>query len=179
MGVYVTSSGNLIVDGSGAPIECSECPCDNGPVGTINCCLNELMAACYSFSIAGITDNAATCSGGHCSDLNGSYTMNWVSACIWRSDEVVIGFCDGCGDSVKATLQVSNSTLFDPCGANKCQLLMTITQDGADDTCFRYSITYRACLAKTDDPLAPIVLSFVSGSAECANYPATITLNAC
>lgn len=179
MAIYVNSAGKPIINSSGAPIDCSTCPC--GPVGTVTCCHNALLSACYTFPIAGITTNTAGCVGNLCPSLNDTYTMNHVSGCTWRSAEKVIGLCTDCGDSVKATLdiQAANFTFFCDSSSLKCVWRVVITQDGAGDPCNDYAITYIGCFLKTDDPLTDKVLTFDSSNTLCKDFPATITLSAC
>lgn len=184
MAIYVNSSGQPIINSSGAPIDCSHCPCDEEEEGTITACHNDLVSACMSIPVAGFTDNggdAQPCGPVLCSDKNDTWVLNWVSGTTWQDTKAIA--CPGgeCVDTIIATLSISSLPGFlGPCfDANKCLWRLTMGGDNAEEDCGGSTTVWEACFPKTDDPMTPKVLTLLSNGAMCSTPPATVTVSPC
>lgn len=82
--------GKVVVDGTGKPIDCVDCPCSTGMSCVCTC------SACPAGAPAQWTVTLTTLTNGACGDcavLNITFTLNYVSGCLWEADPVA--FCAG------------------------------------------------------------------------------------
>lgn len=162
----------LILDSLGRAVLCDDCPCgsptsvlssDSGSesgVDVFNSCEECRTAGlpdCYQFTISGIT-------GSDCANVNGTHTLTREStSCLFRSAD----FGLTCFGSFGGNFQLNRIGIDFPSGVWRLSLVGLTTE------AYYELAEGEPCLGET------LVFNFVSTSACCGNWPATLTLTPC
>ena len=150
-----TTGGKLIVDNSGRPIECPDCPCDDVPPG--GSCAGCTGTAPDTFLVDNPTLSNQTCSGCTLANLLVNRTLTRVDnptdpfvVCQWKGPlfnicednegQWILEYIDNGIDPAhwRLTLADTNSGPWTLNGSQSCQSTMTLSGGGGGSECSGY-----------------------------------------
>lgn len=157
------NAGGIIAGVAGLS-RCAECPCTFPTTPDCVSCSGD-AADEWLLNVSGIADNLCDA----CDQLNGTFILRHVSACIWESDEKS-AVCSPCTPGASAAIRWRLIVL-----SGNFRLSGRITVSPSCSSALETAVYLKSgvdfdCLASN------VMTRSGTGNAQCSGYPATLTI---